>query len=84
MAINTYGVKTGEFGQYDIADFRPLSLRFQEQWRTCKIVQSSSLEYGEKKENTSEETEAASPKKLKMSAKGGHEHFFKNEWRLPY
>ena len=40
------------------------SLCFQEQWRTCKIVQSSSLEYGEKKENTSEETEAASSQKI--------------------
>ena len=65
MAINTYDVKTGEFGQYDIADFSAtFSLRFQEQWRTCKIVQSSSLEYGEQKENSSEETEAVSSQRI--------------------
>ena len=39
-------------------------------------MQSSSLEYGEKKENTSEETEAALYQKLKMSAKGGHDRSF--------
>ena len=58
------------------------SLRFQEQWRTCKIVQSSSLEYEEKKENTSEKTERPPPKKLNMSAKGGHDRSFQKRMEI--
>ena len=37
MAINTYGVKTGEFGQYDIADFQPLSLSIFKLVNRCQI-----------------------------------------------
>ena len=63
MAINTYGVKTGEFGQYDIADFRPLSLSVS---RTMEDLQDRNQVVWNMggKENTSEETEAASSQKI--------------------
>ena len=40
------------------------------------------MEYEEKKENTSEEIEAPPPKKLKMSAKGGHDRSFQKRMEI--
>ena len=49
---------------------------------TCKIVQSSSLEYREKKENISKETEAASSQKIEMSDKRGHDGSFQKRMEI--
>ena len=74
--MKTYGVKTDEFGQYDIADFRPLSLSvFKNNGglaRSCnQIVWNMPL--GRKKRTQVKKPKRPPPKKLKISAKRGHD-----------
>ena len=82
MAINTSGVKTIEFGQYDIADFRPLSLSvFKNNGglaRSCNKVGNM----GRKKRTQLKKPKRLPPKKLIMSAKGGHDRSFKNRMEI--
>ena len=77
MAINTYGVKTGEFGQYDIADFRPLSLSvFKNNGGLARSCNQVVWNMGRKKRTPVKKPKRPPPKKLKMSAKGGHNRSF--------
>ena len=50
--------------------------------RTGKIVQSCSLEYGEKKRTPVKKPKRPPPKKLKMSAKGGHDRSFQKRMEI--
>ena len=50
MAINTYGVKTGEFGQCDNVDFRSLSLSvFKNNGGLAKLCNQEVWNMGRKK-----------------------------------
>ena len=86
MAINTYGVKTDGFGQYDIADFRPLSLSvFKNNGGLARSCNQVVWNMGRKKRTPVKKPKRPPPEKVKMSAKAGHDRsFHKNEWILPY
>lgn len=83
MAINTYGVKTGEFGQYDIADFRPLSLSvFKNNGGLARSCNQVVWNMGRKKRTPVKKPKRPPPKKLKMSAKGGHDRSFQKRMEI--
>ena len=83
MAINTYGVKTGEFGQYDIADFRPLSLSvFKNNGGLARSCNQVVWNMGRKKRTPVKKPKRSPPKKLKMSAKGGHDRSFQKRMEI--
>ena len=74
MTIKTYGVKTGEFGQYDIADFQPLSLSiFKNNEGLVRSCNQVVWNMGRKKRTPVKKLKRPPPKKLKISAKGGHD-----------
>ena len=83
MAINTYGVKTGEFGQYDIADFRPLSLSvFKNNGGLARSCNQVVWNMGRKKRTPVKKPKWPPSKKLKMSAKGGHDRSFQKAMEI--
>ena len=83
MAINTYGVKTGAFGQYDIADFRPLSLSvFKNNGGLARSCNQVVWNMGRKKRTPVKKPKRPPPKKLKMSAKGGHDRSFQKRMEI--
>ena len=83
MAINTYGVKTGEFGQYDIADFRPLSLSvFKNNGGLARSCNQVVWNMRRKKRTPVKKPKRPPPKKLKMSAKGGHDRSFQKRMEI--
>ena len=83
MAINTYGVKTGEFGQYDIADFRPLSLSvFKNNGGLARSCNQVVWNMGRKKRTPVKKPKRPPPKKLKISAKGGHNRSFQKRMEI--
>ena len=83
MAINTYGVKTGEIGQYDIADFRPLSLSvFKNNGGLARSCNQVVWNMGRKKRTPVKKPKRPPPKKLKMSAKGGHDRSFQKRMEI--
>ena len=83
MAINTYGVKTGEFGQYDIADFRPLSLSvFKNNGGLARSCNQVVWNMGRKKRTPVKKPKRPPPKKLKMSAKRGHDGSFQKRMEI--
>ena len=83
VAINTYGVKTGEFGQYDIADFRPLSLSvFKNNGGLARSCNQVVWNMGRQKRTPVKKPKRPPPKKLKMSAKGGHDGSFQKRMEI--
>ena len=83
MAINTYGVKKSEFGQYDIADFWLLSLSvFKNNGGLAKSCNQVVWDMGWKKRTPVKKPKRPPPKKLKMSAKGGHERSFQKRMEI--
>ena len=83
MAINTYGTKTSELGQYDIADFRPLSLSvFKNNGGLARSCNQVVWNMGRKKRTPVKKPKRPPPKKLKMSAKGSHDHSFQKRMEI--
>ena len=83
MAINTYGVKTGNLGQNDIADFRPLSLSvFKNNGGLVRSCNQVVWNMGRKKRTPVKKPKRRLPKKLKMSAKGGHDRSFQKRMEI--
>ena len=83
MTIKTYDVKTCEIGQYDTAGFRPLSLSvFTNNGglaRSCNQVVGNMRR---KKSTPVKKPKRPPPKKLKMSAKGGHDRSFQKRMEI--
>ena len=83
MAINTYGFKTGEFGQYDIPDFRPLSLSlFTNNGGLVRSCNQVVWNIGRKKGTPVKKSKRPPPKKIKMSAKGCHDGSFQKRMKI--
>ena len=83
MAINTYPVKTGEFGQYVIADFRPLSLPvFKNNGGLARSCNQVVWNMVRKKRKPVKKRKRPPHKKLKMSAKCGHDRSFQKRMEI--
>ena len=83
MAINTHDVKTSEFGQYDIDDFRPLSLSvFKNNGGLARSCNQVVWNMWRKKRTPVKKPKRPPPKKLKMSAKGGHDRSFQKRMEI--
>ena len=83
MAINTYVVKTGEFGQYDITDARPLSLSvFKNNGGLARSCNQVVWNMGRKRRTPVKKPKRPPPKKFKMSAKGGHDRSFQKRMEI--
>ena len=79
MAINTYGVKQANFLS-DIADFRPLSLSVFK--NNGGLVSSCNQVVSNMGRKPVKKPKRPSPKKLKMSAKGGHDRSFQKRMEI--
>ena len=83
MAINTYGGKTREIAQYDIDDFWPLSLSvFKNNGGLARSCNQVVWIMGRKKRAPVKKPKRHPPKKLKMSAKGGHDRSFQKRMEI--
>ena len=83
MAINTYGLKTYEFGQYDITDFQPISPSvFKNNGGLARSCNQVVWNMGRKKRTPVKKPKRPPPKKLKMSAKGGHDRSFQKRMEI--
>ena len=79
----TLSFKTGEFGKYDIADFRPLSLSvFKNNGGLARSSNQVVWNMRRKKRTPVKKPKWPPPKKSKMSAKGGDDRSFQKRMEI--